>query len=478
MRRILIIEDEIDHRAGLQNSLEDSGFYVDVASSVNEAAESYALPSFDLIIADLRLPGQPGTDIIKLAQGVPVLVTTSYASLRSAVDAMKLGAVDYLAKPFDHNDLIDIVNGILKQPVSSSLPITVHPDEDETEQEISQLIYGQCQAMKKVFHLMRKVAPTEATVLIQGETGSGKELAARAIHTLSNRRSQEYICINCAAIPESLIESELFGHEKGAFTGAVSARNGLIEAADGGTLFLDEIGELPLEAQARLLRVLQEGEIRRVGSTQSRQVDVRLIAATHRNLKALSRTGQFREDLFYRLNVVQLRLPPLRERGSDIQGLANTLLNKACEKIGQADIKFSPDAMKAIQEYHWPGNVRELENAIERGTILCDNKMITADLLDIESEVDDINIPKGLITPNSSASPYPTPNTPSNAVNTPSKISKSLSIEDYFQQFVLENQDHMNETELAKRLGISRKNLWERRQRLGIPRKKSSPSEN
>lgn len=478
MRRILIIEDEIDHRAGLQNSLEDSGFYVDVASSVNEAAESYALPSFDLIIADLRLPGQPGTDVIKLAQGVPVLVTTSYASLRSAVDAMKLGAVDYLAKPFDHNDLIDIVNSILKQPATTSLPITVHPDEDETEQEISQLIYGQCQAMKKVFHLMRKVAPTEATVLIQGETGSGKELAARAIHTLSNRRSQEYICINCAAIPESLIESELFGHEKGAFTGAVSARNGLIEAADGGTLFLDEIGELPLEAQARLLRVLQEGEIRRVGSTQSRQVDVRLIAATHRNLKALSRTGQFREDLFYRLNVVQLRLPPLRERGNDIQGLANTLLGKACEKIGQADIKFSPDAMKAIQEYHWPGNVRELENAIERGTILCDNKMITADLLDIESEVDDINIPKGLITPHSSVSPYPTPNTPSNMVNTPAKISKSLSIEDYFQQFVLENQDHMNETELAKRLGISRKNLWERRQRLGIPRKKGSQSEN
>jgi len=465
MRRILIIEDEIDHRSSLQNTLEEHRYHVDVAASINEAIENYALPSFDLIITDLRLPGQPGTDIIQLAQGVPVLVTTSYASLRSAVDAMKLGAADYLAKPFDHNDLIEIVRGIIGKDSNKSANKELdETDElDDAEQQISQLIYGRCQAMKKVFHLMQKVAPTEATVLIQGETGSGKELAARAIHNLSKRRNEEYICINCAAIPESLIESELFGHEKGAFTGAVSARNGLIEAADGGTLFLDEIGELPLEAQARLLRVLQEGEIRRVGSTQSRQVDVRLIAATHRNLKVLSRTGQFREDLYYRLNVVQLKLPPLRDRGNDILGLASTLLEKACDKLGQRDIKFSPDAMKAIQEYHWPGNVRELENSIERGTILCDNKMITAELLDIESEVDDINIPQGLITPNQHQT----------NVSPPTNL-KNLSIEDYFQQFVLENQDNMNETELAKRLGISRKNLWERRQRLGIPRKKAN----
>ncbi|KZY59873.1 Fis family transcriptional regulator [Oleiphilus sp. HI0068] len=473
MRRILIIEDDIDHRAGLQNFLEDALHQVDVASSVNEAAETYALPSFDLIISDIHLPNQPGTDIIKLAQGVPVLVTTGQASLRSAVDAMKLGAADYLAKPFDHKDLIDIVNSILKQTPSPILASATSNEDDDADKQIGQLIFGQCQAMKKVFHLMKKVAPTEATVLIQGETGSGKELAARAIHKLSNRRNHEYICINCAAIPESLIESELFGHEKGAFTGAVSARNGLIEAADGGTLFLDEIGELPLEAQARLLRVLQEGEIRRVGSTQSRQVNVRLIAATHRNLKALSRTGQFREDLFYRLNVVQLKLPPLRERGDDILGLANTLLAKASDKLGQANIKFSPDAMKAVQEYHWPGNVRELEHAIERGTILCDNKMITAELLDIESEVDDINIPKGLITPQVN-SPYSAASQLPSAEKSSASSSKSLSIEDYFQQFVLENQDHMNETELAKRLGISRKNLWERRQRLGIPRKKSN----
>jgi len=459
MHRILVIEDESANRSNLKALLEANAFQVQTASSIIEATENFALPSFNLIITDLRLPGQPGTDIIQLAQGVPVLVMTSYASLRSAVDAMKLGAVDYIAKPFDHDDIIEIVGNILAKDPGSVTDI----GKKRTEQEIGDLIYGKCQAMRKVFTLMKKVAPTEATVLIQGETGSGKELAARAIHKLSQRRNQEYICINCAAIPESLIESELFGHEKGAFTGAVSARNGLIEAADGGTLFLDEIGELPLEAQARLLRVLQEGEIRRVGSTQSRQVDVRLIAATHRNLKALSRTGQFREDLYYRLNVVQLKLPPLRDRGSDIMGLAETLLKKCSKKLGAGDIQFSEDAKRAIKDYHWPGNVRELENAIERGTILCDHNIITAELLDIESEVDDINIPQGLISPNQ--------------VNTGYQIgqpTKSLSMEDYFQQFVLENESRMSETELAQRLGISRKSLWERRQKLGIPRKRQS----
>ncbi len=459
MSRILIIEDEAENRSKLQKILEKNRYQVEAVQSINEAIELFALPSFDLIITDIRLPGQPGTDIIQLAQGVPVLVMTSYASLRSAVEAMKLGAVDYIAKPFDQDDITEIVGNIL---VSESKPKNSKLAKNEADQKINELIYGRCEAMQKVFKLMKKVAPTEATVLIQGETGSGKELAARAIHSLSKRQQQEYICINCAAIPESLIESELFGHEKGAFTGAVSARSGLIEAADGGTLFLDEIGELPLEAQARLLRVLQEGEIRRVGSTQSRQVDVRLVAATHRNLKALSRTGQFREDLFYRLNVVQLKLPPLRERGSDILGLADQLLEKACKKLDQAAVKLSADAKKAIRDYHWPGNVRELENAIERGAILCDDNVITADLLDIESEVDDIQIPQGLITPQNAPPGYQI-----------SQPVKSLSMEDYFQQFVLENQNRMSETELAQRLGISRKSLWERRQKMGIPRKKT-----
>jgi len=452
MSRILVIEDESSNRSELVTILEGNGYTVSTASSIQGAIDDYPLPSFDLIITDLRLPGQPGTDIIKLAQGVPVLVMTNYASLRSAVEAMKLGAVDYIAKPFDEVDIVQIVGNILSKRSFD------HLESDEAKNTVQQFLYGRCQAMRRVFKLMDKVAPTEATVLIQGETGTGKELAARAIHTMSKRNNREYICVNCAAIPESLIESELFGHEKGAFTGAVSARNGLIEAADGGTLFLDEIGELPLEAQARLLRVLQEGEIRRVGSTQSRKVNVRLIAATHRNLKALARSGQFREDLYYRLNVVQLKLPPLRDRGNDILGLTNELMGKIGEKMGKQGLRITEEALKAIQHYNWPGNVRELENAIERGAILCDEDTITKDLLDIEHEVDDIAIPQGLVTPSPQVSSPPQ--------------HKTLSIEGYFQQFVLENQGQMSETELAKRLGISRKSLWERRQKLGIPRKR------
>src|SRR5690606_15833706 len=217
--------------------------------------------------------------------------------------------------------------------------------------DIREIMYGECLEMRKLFDLISKVAPTPTTVMIQGESGTGKELAARALHALSPRKDGPLICVNCAAIPESLIESELFGHEKGAFTGAVTARNGLIEAADGGTLFLDEIGELPLEAQARLLRVLQESEIRRVGSTQSRKVDIRLVTATHRNLRAMSKVGEFREDLFYRLNVMQLNIPPLRDRGEDILGLANMLLLKFSQRMNKPNLKLSSDAVRVIASH-------------------------------------------------------------------------------------------------------------------------------
>ena len=299
---------------------------------------------------------------------------------------------------------------------------------------------------------------------MQGESGTGKELVARALHNLSKRAKAPLISVNCAAIPETLIESELFGHEKGAFTGASASRAGLVEAADGGTLFLDEIGELPLEAQARLLRVLQEGEIRRVGSVQSQKVDVRLIAATHRDLKTLSKTGQFREDLYYRLHVIALKLPPLRERGADVLEIARAFLARQSARMGRTDLHFGPDAEQAIHHYSWPGNVRELENAIERSVILCDGSTISAELLGIDIELEDLDedVFMGLATQ-------------STAVNaTTQDPSEDLSLEDYFQHFVLEHQDHMTETELARKLGISRKCLWERRQRLGIPRRKSS----
>ena len=323
-------------------------------------------------------------------------------------------------------------------------------------------LVGRAPRFRDMLALVARVAPSDATVLLQGESGTGKELVARALHNLSRRAKAPMISVNCAAIPETLIESELFGHEKGAFTGASAGRAGLVEAADGGTLFLDEIGELPLEAQARLLRVLQEGEIRRVGSVQSQKVDVRLIAATHRDLKTLAKTGQFREDLYYRLHVIALKLPPLRERGGDVLEIAKAFLARQGERMSSDDLHFSRDAEQAIRHYSWPGNVRELENAIERAAILSESPEIDAELLGIDIELDelddDFDEPLGTIR----------------GIATGNEPTEDLSLEDYFQHFVLEHQDHMTETELARKLGISRKCLWERRQRLGIPRRKSS----
>jgi DNA-binding NtrC family response regulator len=295
------------------------------------------------------------------------------------------------------------------------------------------------------------VAPIDTTVLILGESGTGKELAARALHELSPRNRAPMITVNCAAIPEGLIESELFGHEKGAFTGATETRRGLIEAADGGTLFLDEIGELPLEVQARLLRVLQEGEIRRVGANHARKVNIRLIAATHRDLQQMVAEGTFREDLYYRLQVMELNLPPLRERGTDIVELAEALLAKNCKRLNRPSMRYSPEAMELIRAYRWPGNVRELENIIERAVILADSTAITPDLLAINTDV-----------PGPREAPATEP------------YNDKLSLDDYFIQFVRANEGCLTETELARQLGISRKTLWERRNRLGIPRQRSS----
>ena len=472
MSHILIVEDETIIRSALRRLLERNQYEVSEAGSVQEAQERFSIPGFDLIVSDLRLPGAPGTELIKLAEGTPVLIMTSYASLRSAVDSMKMGAVDYIAKPFDHDEMLQTVARILhdRQKAAAAAPAPSRPaaaqvgasgDSDSASSEIG--IIGRCGPMQDLFGKIRKVAPTDSNVLIQGESGTGKELVARALHNLSRRAKAPMISVNCAAIPETLIESELFGHEKGAFTGASAGRAGLVEAADGGTLFLDEIGELPLEAQARLLRVLQEGEIRRVGSTQSQKVDVRLIAATHRDLKTLAKNGQFREDLYYRLHVIALKLPPLRERGADVLEIAKAFLARQGERIGNEDLHFSREAEQAVRHYAWPGNVRELENAIERAAILSESEEISAELLGIDIELDnldeDFDEPCALL---------------GSAVSTSNEPTEDLSLEDYFQHFVLEHQDHMTETELARKLGISRKCLWERRQRLGIPRRKSS----
>ena len=442
-QKILIVEDEIVIRTSLKKFLEKQSFLIEEAESL-KAALRFNLQDFALIITDLRLPGPSGTDIIKEAMEVPVLVMTSYASVTSAVDAMKLGAADYVAKPFDYQDLLSKVKTLI---------------EEKSHPAIIEGMLGSCEAILDLMRRIHKVAPTGTNVLIQGESGTGKELVAKAIHKASHQSGHNMISLNCAAIPDTLIESELFGHEKGAFTGATNARVGLIEAADGGTLFLAEIGELPLEAQARLRRVLQEGEVRRVGSVATKKVSVRLIAATHRNLKELTQRGGFREDLYYRLNVVKLILPPLRDRNDDITTLADHFLKLNCDQLGKPCLSFSPSAQNVIQSYRWPGNIRELENAIERAVILCEGKTISPDLLSVDSESGQETLLKSTLA---------------NNIEKPLVDNEdNLSLEDYFQKFVLEHQDSMTETELAQQLGISRKSLWQRRQKLNLPRERS-----
>lgn len=461
MNEILIVEDEKVIRTALKRLLERNGYQAQIAASVQEAQSLYSLDDFDLIISDLRLPGEAGTKLIELAEGVPVLIMTSYSSLKSAVDAMRLGAADYIAKPFDHDEMLSAISQILT--AGSTTPTTNPPAKEVLEVidagEMGRMI-GSSPPMQNLFAKLKKVSPTDTTILILGESGTGKELVARALHENSKRDKGPMVSVNCAAIPETLIESELFGHEKGAFTGANARREGLVEAANGGTLFLDEIGELPIEAQARLLRLLQEKEIRRVGSVEAKKVNVRLIAATHRNLRQWVQQGKFREDLYYRLNVVSLELPPLRARGDDILEIANSMLERYCNNMNHKPKHFSESAKAALTSYTWPGNVRELENAVERAVILCEDDIITEELLSLENDIitDEEYLNEA---PTHRAQPLPT-----------SDPLEDLSLEDYFQRFVLENQDNMTETELAQKLGVSRKCLWERRQRLGIPRKK------
>ena len=448
--QVLVVEDEEVIRTSLRRLLERHDYEVSEAGTVKESMEKYDIDNFDVIISDLRLPGAPGTDLIK-ATKTPVLIMTSYSSIRSAIDSMKMGAVDYIAKPFEHNEIIETVAKIIRERGRDGKPAS---NDNEHEPPVHGMI-GSCPQMMELFRRTRKVAQTNSTVLINGESGTGKELVARAIHNLSSRESQEMISVNCAAIPENLIESELFGHEKGAFTGATATRTGLVEAANSSTLFLDEIGELPLEAQARLLRVLQENEIRKVGSVQSKKVDVRLVAATHRDLKQLVIDGYFREDLYYRINVMTLIIPPLRDRGNDILELADTILQRTCTRLKTTMRSFSDGASRAIAKYTWPGNVRELENAIERAVVLAEGDKIGEELLAIEGEIAEAELDSKQQATPILAEPI-----------------EELSLEDYFQRFVVEHQGSMNETQLAKKLGISRKCLWERRQRFGIPRKK------
>lgn len=449
MSRILVVEDEVVIRSELRRLLSRNGHVVAEAGSVEEAMEQ-GLANFDLVITDLRLPKETGTALIEPARDVPVLIMTSFASVKSAVEAMKLGARDYVSKPFDPDEMLMVVDRITHEERTARRSRALQLDVDQ--QWTVKGMVAKCEAMTSVIDRVGKVAPTEATVLVLGESGTGKELIARAIHAQSTRSGEPFVAVNCAAIPDGLIESELFGHEKGAFTGASSKHAGLIETAHGGTLFLDEVGELPLNAQARLLRVLQESEIRHVGSSRTRKVDVRVVAATHRDLPQMIADGQFREDLYFRLRVVDIRIPPLRERIEDLPTLSDHLLSKIAHRVGRTDLSFTDEALATMQVHAWPGNVRELENAIERAVILCDGTSITPELLGLEARA-------------------PAPASNGEASDVPINVDESL--EGYFKRFVLQHQGSLSETELAKRLGISRKALWERRQKLNLPRPKA-----
>jgi len=366
MNCILLVEDEDIIRKALSRLFAREGYETRLAADLAEARGwlQRDRESLDLILTDMRLPDGDGMALLTETGEIPVLIMTSYASVPSAVEAMKQGAADYIAKPLDHDELLLTIERLLRGR-------RLETENRRLKHELEQVwpvrgLIGESAAMQEICDRIHRVAPTDATVLILGESGTGKELVARAIHEQSPRSESSIVTVNCASIPESLIEAELFGHEKGAFTGADRPRPGLIEAASGSTLFLDEIGELTPAAQSRLLRVLQEGEIRRVGSHSTRKVDVRLLAATHRDLAAMVREGQFREDLYYRLNVMSIQLPPLRERKGDIPALARHLLKKVSERIKRPKLRLSPEALDRMLTYPWPGNVREMENALER----------------------------------------------------------------------------------------------------------------
>jgi DNA-binding NtrC family response regulator len=441
MATLLLVTDEAIIRKSIQMGLEKQGHSILIAESLQAAKQINT--AIDCVICEHRLADGSGIDLIAHFKPIPLILLVGQVSLQAGIIAMRKGAFDCFTKPVDHHDLLKAVERAAAR--ASQAP--------------QDRMIGHCDIMLKLKKQISRVAPLDTTILIGGESGTGKELVAQAIHGQSQRADREMLSVNCAAIPESLIEAELFGHVKGAFTGATSDRAGLIESADQSTLFLDEIGELPLEAQSRLLRVLQEGEIRRVGSTERTYVDVRLIAATHRNLLEMVSKGQFREDLYYRLNVIELRCPPLRERGEDVLLLAEFFLNAIQTQMARPELRFSQDAQQAIQQHHWPGNVRELTNVIERAVVLCEGPLIDALDLSLQSH--------GSNPPQFSAGEQ----------RRPSENRPMMSLEDYFQHFVLSHEEHMSETELAKRLGISRKSLWERRNRLGIPRRKDEGSD-
>ncbi|RPH86756.1 MAG: sigma-54-dependent Fis family transcriptional regulator, partial [Desulfobacteraceae bacterium] len=377
--KILIVDDEQIVRESLTNWLKEENYQVEAAENGTLALEKIRQGPFQVVLLDLKMPGMDGiqvlTELKKDFPDIEVIIMTAYGSVNTAVEAIKAGAYDYIVKPFDPEEVALLIKKILEHK-NLILENILLRQKLEDKYEFEDLI-GKSAVMQQLFELIRNVAPTSATVLINGESGTGKELVAKAIHAISPRRFEPFIALSCGALPDTLLESELFGYEKGAFTGAAHTKKGRFEMADGGTLFLDEVGEITLKTQIDLLRVLQEKAFRRLGGTELIKVDVRIISATNRDLPQAITQGLFRSDLYYRLNVVGLHLPSLRERREDIPLLAKHFLRRYTIEINKKIERLAPAALELLMEYNWPGNVRELENAIERAVVISPGHELT-----------------------------------------------------------------------------------------------------
>ncbi|HYP12295.1 MAG TPA: sigma-54 dependent transcriptional regulator [Bryobacteraceae bacterium] len=443
-QRVLVVEDEDKLRRVVQLQLQSGGFDVDQAGSGEDALR--LADRADLVISDLRLPGMDGLELLvhlrRQHSHTPVIVITAFGSVETAVQAMKAGASDFLLKPFSLDHLMTVVH--------KALEVRALRDENKklkeelgVRYELHNLI-GRSQAMQEIFGTISRVAPTRATVLLAGESGVGKDMIARAIHFHSPRRDRPFVKINCTALPENLMESELFGYEKGAFTGAVAAKPGKFEQADTGTVFLDEIGDVPPAVQVKLLRVLQERELERLGSNKTKQIDVRVIAATNVDLRLALENGTFREDLYYRLNVLPLDIPSLRQRKEDIPYLAEHFVRKLGKDMGR-HCSFSDKAMQKLLAYDWPGNVRELENVIERSMVLCSADRLEAEDIKLDSIRSKAGIPSGF-------------------------LPDGMSLDQYEQSIIKEalKRAHGNKSQAARLLGITRNALRYRLSQMGV----------
>ena len=445
--RLLIVEDEETLRESLKRVFIREGYEVEVSRSVEASLTMMEEQSFDLIITDIILPGLDGIELLKRCREQNpeqlIIVMTAFASLETAVEALRGGAYDYIIKPIIHEEIKRIAKNALRECSLRSENILLRKQiEDRYDFEH---IVGKSKTFVSLIEEVKKIADARSNVLLLGETGTGKELFARSIHFYSSRKDKPFIPINCSAIPDNLLESELFGYIKGAFTGAVANKRGLFEEADGGTVFLDEVGDLSQHLQAKLLRVIDDREIRPLGGVHSKKVDIRLITATNRNVAKAVADGVFREDLYYRINVIRLEIPPLRERKDDILVLAQYFLEKYAHEIGK-DVRQIDDATgKILVDYRWPGNVRELQNIIERAVLISDGTVLRSEHLP-----EDIKITSSFIA---------------------ESLDRALSIEDYTKEFITVYQNKFNEQQLADMLGITRKSLWEKRKRWGITRK-------